>query len=177
MASVSAEELFNEGIAHAMRGDMLRAEHYLNAAKAQGYDPAEAVAWLVSVCVASSRYNAALGHAEPYLRRHPEDWSLHFVVANIQDALGNVDAARRHLERVVALAPGQPLPHYRLGLFYRERLGDQEASEIHFAEYIRLAPAGPHAAEAGDALRARHPTEQGPKRIEYPKSHGHGGTQ
>ena len=43
---------------------------------------------LVRVCIASSRLRAALGHAEPFLRRHPDAWQLRYLVAAIHLALG-----------------------------------------------------------------------------------------
>jgi hypothetical protein len=57
---ISAEDLFREGVAYALRGDTLRAEQYLNASKQRGHDPEAVVTWLVRVCVASSRYQTAL---------------------------------------------------------------------------------------------------------------------
>ncbi|MGB5811675.1 MAG: tetratricopeptide repeat protein [Polyangiales bacterium] len=148
LTRVSAEDLFAEGVTYALRGDHLRAEQYLGAAKQRGYDPDSIVVWLVRVCVASDRYQAALAHAYRHLRDHPENWWLRFVVANVHDALGESDRAREELELVVRARPSVASPHYRLGVLYRESLGDISASAPHFRSYLRLDPAGRHAREA-----------------------------
>jgi tetratricopeptide (TPR) repeat protein len=168
LRSISAEDLFKEGVAHALRGDTLRAEQYLNASKQRGYDPEAVVAWLVRACVASSRYRTALTHATAYLRENPSDWWLHFVVANIHDALGDVERARSELELVVEAKPDRPLPHYRLGVLYRERLANRDLSRLHFREYLRLEPRGSHAAEVRAALAAQSAAEHGPQLVPYP---------
>lgn len=165
---ISAEDLFTEGVAYALRGDTLRAEQYLNASKQRGHDPEAVVTWLVRVCVASSRYQTALVHAAAYLQENPSHWWLRFVAANIHDALGNVERARSELEMVVAAEPKQSLPHYRLGLLYRERLADHDLSKSHFQEYLRLEPEGPHAAEVRAALAEQYAEERGPRRVPFP---------
>ncbi len=169
LRSISAEDLFTEGVAYALRGDTLRAEQYLNASRRRGYDPEAVVAWLVRVCVASSRYQTALMHAATYLRENPSDWWLRFVVANIHDALGDIESARSELELVVEAEPDRPLPHYRLGVLYRERLENRDLSRLHFQEYLRLEPHGPHAAEVRAVLAAQSAAERGPQLVPYPE--------
>ena len=168
MASISATNLFQEGVAHAQRSDMLRAEQYLNAAKDRGYEEGEVVSWLVRVCIASNRYNSALAHAEPYLKRNPADWPLRFVVANIYDALGETERAQRQLEQVVAHAPEEALPQYRLAVFYRERLADEAKAKAHFEKYLELDPSGLHANEVRALMEGE--TSAGPELIPYPKT-------
>src|SRR5262245_23776335 len=70
------EALFESGRRAAERGDALRAEQYLALALERGYDRGKVVRLLVEVCVRSSRLRAALLHAEPYLRDHPDDHEL-----------------------------------------------------------------------------------------------------
>lgn len=169
LRSVSARELFDEGVAYAARGDTLRAEQYLNAAKQRGYDSEIVVAWLVRVYVASGRYRLALLRAESHLQRDPGNCWLRFVAANLHEVLGDVDRARLELERVVAWAPDVSLPHYRLAVLYRERLEEARLSRLHFQEYLRLAPGGPHAAEAraalADASKAGRTRAHGPRKV------------
>lgn len=167
LRTISGEDLFREGVAYAFRGDTLRAEQYLRASMQKGYSSESVVAWLVRVCVASSRYQAALSHATAYLRTNPYDWWLRFVVANIHDALGDVEGARAELELVVQAVPDRPLPHYRLAVLYRECLRNHELSTPHFRAYLRLEPGGPHAAEARAILAAQSTTEHGPQRLPY----------
>ncbi len=168
LRTITAEDLFKEGVAYAVRGDTLRAEQYLNASRQRGYDPEAVVTWLVRVCVASSRYQSALTHATAYLRENPSHWWLRFVVANLHDALGDVEAARSELEMVVEAEPERSLPHYRLGVLYQERLANPHLSELHFREYLRLAPDGPHAAEVRAALANQYAAERGPELVPYP---------
>ncbi len=165
---ISAEDLFKEGVAYAFRGDTLRAEQYLNAAKQRGYDPEAVVIWLIRVCVASSRYQTALTHATLFLRQNPSHWWLRFVVASIHDAFDDVERARSELELVVESEPERPLPHYRLGLLYHERLANQQLSKLHFHEYLRLDPHGPHADEVRAVLAEQFASESGPQLVPHP---------
>ena len=168
---VTAGDLFAEGVAHAIRGDGLRAEQYLNAAQRRGHDADEVVAWLVRVCVASSRYTTALKHARTHLRVHPGDWWLRLVAASIHDALDDVSGALRELALVVETVPGESLAYYRLGLLYTERLGDPESAKEHFRHYLRLDPEGRHAAEVRAALDVGRSSYSGPARLPYPADH------
>ena len=154
LASVRASDLYRRGVALARAGDFVRAEQYLTAAIARGYPQARALPALLRVCVASSRLRAALGHAEPYLERNPDAWSLRYLVASIYLGVGEADRARESLERVIADAPGQADPHYLLGIVLRDELGDRPAAGRHFARYLALAPRGAHAAEVRSAVRA-----------------------
>ena len=152
LAAVTAEELFALAVSYASAGDLLRAEQYLGAARERGYDRSSIVSWLVRVCVASSRYQSALSHSNDYLRDHPSDWPLRFVVASIHEALGNPDRAQLELERVVKARPDAPLPHYRLAMLYGRREATRMKASDHFREYLRLDPSGPHAAEVRAVL-------------------------
>lgn len=152
LPSITAEELFHVGLLHARRGDLLRAEQYLNAARYQGHDEPAVVYWLVRVCVSAGRYRSALGHAASYLRDHPANWELRLVVASIHEALGDFERAQIELESIVADEPVRPLPHYRLATLYRERSTAGWRAQPHLEAYLELAPNGPHAAEVGAAL-------------------------
>ncbi len=170
LASVSAEQLFKLGVGYARRGDTVRAEQYISSAKDRGYSESESVAWLVRVAVASARYNSALGYAEPYLRRHPGDWSLRFLIGNIHDALGDSERAKREFERVVREAPNEALPHYRLGILHADSFKHYDAAIPYFQRYLELAPTGRHAAEVRSLLQNPEGMQslEGPTRIEYP---------
>jgi len=164
VAEASAEELFATGMASASGGDLVRAEQYLAAAGARGYDETKIIGPLVRVCVAASRLRQALLYAQPYLRTHPDDWRLRFVVATIHLGLESVADARRELARVVLAAPEVPEPHFALASLLRERLRDDAAARPHFERYLVLAPTGAHADEARVALDTPlpPPTELGP---------------
>jgi tetratricopeptide (TPR) repeat protein len=152
LPAITADELFRIGLFQAGRGDLLRAEQYLSAARNLGHGGPTVVYWLVRVCVAAGRFQSALRHAAQYLRDDPANWRLRFVVASIHEALGDLEAARIELEEIVKAEPGSPLPHYRLAMLYsRESFGAQHAA-THFRTYLALDPTGPHAAEAATLL-------------------------
>jgi tetratricopeptide (TPR) repeat protein len=163
--SVSAEELYQRGLAAGQAGDFVRAEQYLAAAIDRGIPEEQAMPPLIEACVQSSRLAAALGHAEPYLTQHPAQWSLRLLVASIHMALGHHEHARDELQRVLQDAPEEPpTAHYFLGVLLRDDLDDIEAAREHFRRYLALAPEGPHHEEALMALPAE---ERGlPVRIE-----------
>lgn len=146
--SITAEDLFELGVFHAGRGDLIRAEQYLSAARERGYDPSTAVYWLVRVCVSAGRYHSALRHSASYLRGHPDSWGLRLVVASIYEALGDFHEAQLNLERIVASEPQYALAHYRLAMLYHRRTPLPERALPHLRAYLQLAPHGPHVAEA-----------------------------
>lgn len=144
---VTAADLFRMGLIHAHRGDLLRAEQYLSAARRRGHDEEATVYWLVHVCVLAGRYRSALRHSKTYLQNHPESWDLRLVVASLYEALGDFNEARLNLERVVASQPQDALARYRLALLYRHRTALPDRALPHLRAYLELAPEGPHAAE------------------------------
>jgi len=152
VAEVGAQRLFETGLAAASQGDYVRAEQYLAAAGARGHDETAVIGPLVRVCVASSRLRQALVYAQPYLRRHPDDWRLRFVVAATLLALEQIDEARTEYERVVASAPDAPEPVFALGMLLREHFHDDAAARPRFERYLALAPRGGHADDARVAL-------------------------
>ena len=152
--NVTPAALFEVALLHARRGDSLRAEQYLSAARAYGYDEAAATYWLVRVCLEAGRYQSARTHAIEYLRDHPGHWVLRLVVATIHEALGDLARARTELERVVESEPLEPLGHYRLAMLYRRLESSPESrTQSHLEAYLKLAPQGAHAEEVRDALR------------------------
>jgi tetratricopeptide (TPR) repeat protein len=152
VASITADQLFSVGLHYAGRGDLQRAEQYLNAARKQGYEEATVVFWLIRVCIAAGRYHSALGHAVSYLRAHPDDWSLRLVVASIHEALGDWESARSELETIVREEPNRALAHYRLAMLHSEQQSPQALVRQHLQQYLRLEPDGPHGPEAAAAL-------------------------
>ena len=159
VSEVSAERLFETGMSSAAQGDLVRAEQYLAAAGARGYDETKVIGPLVRVCVAASRLRQALVYAQPYLRTHADDWRLRFVVATVHLGLDRVDEARVELERVIVAAPDVPEPHFVLGMLLRDRLSDEATAKPHLERYLALAPTGAHADEARSALSTPLPPE------------------
>jgi Tfp pilus assembly protein PilF len=145
-----AEDLFQAGRNAAARGDTVRAEQYLSAAVERGYDRGKALPLLLRVCLSSSRLRAALTHAEPYLRDHPEDDPLRYVVAIVHMGLGDTDAARLDLSELLRHDQRNAEAHLLLGIL--DSRTDTASSREHLRAYLDLAPRGRHAGEARSRL-------------------------
>lgn len=151
------ELLIRKARAYASIGDATRAEDYLNAARESGGDERVIVRALLDVCVADHRYRAAVGYAENFLRHHPRDRELRFLLATLHVALGNSASAVKELHTVLLEAPGNAEARYVLAVVLRDEVGDFEAADTEFREYLRLAPTGNHAEEAQGSLLTRVP--------------------
>ena len=146
----SAEWFWREGRLAAQRGDTVRAEQYLTLALERGYEPREVLPMLLAVCLSSSRLRAALNHAEPYLRNHPDDHALRYLVANIELGLGQAESARSELERIAHEDPKHADAHYLLGALEMDR--NVAEAKRYFLRYLALAPNGDRAAEVRGRL-------------------------
>jgi tetratricopeptide (TPR) repeat protein len=145
-----AGELFEAGRDAAARGDTIRAEQYLSAAIERGYDRGKALPLLLDACLSSSRLRAALTHAEPYLRDHPEDDGLRYLVAIVHMGLGQTSAARLALDELLRRNEKSPEAHLVLGIL--DFSSDPITAREHFLAYLELAPRGERAAEARSRL-------------------------
>jgi predicted Zn-dependent protease len=168
LPTVTAEELFQVALFQARRGDLLRAEQYLVAARDHGYDDVATTYWLIRVCVLSGRYHSGLRHAARHLQQHPSDWRLRLIVASIYEALGEPVRAQSELENVVRREPSQALPRFRLGMLYRDTPDLTRRANQHLEAYLRLDPEGAHAEEARETLGSNsstddHSTTDGPE--------------
>jgi tetratricopeptide (TPR) repeat protein len=157
--SDEAPSLFRMGHSQAMQGDNLRAEQYYLAAQRAGYPESKVLRSLLDVCLSSGRLRSALGYAESFLRRHPEDFRLRHLVASIHLGLGDAARAFRELETVLGEAPEHAPSHYLLAVIATEAFADAETARRHFQGYLRLEPHGAHAAEASAWLRD-HPRKK-----------------
>jgi tetratricopeptide (TPR) repeat protein len=151
--------LFALGRDHEARGDNLRAEQYFLAAQRAGHAEAQILPRLLEVCVSSGRLRSALGYAEPYLRRHPQDFKLRHLVASIHFGLGDAARAYGELEGVLGEAPEHAPSHYLLAVIADEAFADQATARRYFQGYLKLEPHGDHAAEANSWLRD-HPAKK-----------------
>lgn len=176
--TISAEELFERGVRLGRAGDFIRAEQYIAAAVERGFPEERAMPALMAACVQASRLSAALGYAEPYLARHPTQWSLRLLVASIHMGLRAHDRARDELQRVLRDAPEEPAEaHYFLGVLHRDALDGMDTARAHFRRYLELAPDGAHRDEAvstlpdderaayGVPVRVQRDTSGGPVRM------------
>lgn len=147
-----ARSLLETGRELAAQGDSLRAEQYLRAALAGGAPAEEVVPVLISVCIASQRYRAAIADARDHLQLHPSATRLRFVLASLLAGLGDFPAAVDELTQLVSHQPNHALGHYALGVLYRDRLRHAERADQEFRAYLQLAPGGSHAEEARASL-------------------------
>lgn len=145
-----AAAFFADGREAADRGDAIRAEQYLSLALAQGYEPSVAIPLLLQVCIAGSHLRAALNHAEPYLRQHPNDQRLRYLVATIHLGLGQQEEARTDLEQLLRANADYADAHFLLGVL--ETDGDENEARSHFLRCLELAPKGEHAPEVRSRL-------------------------
>lgn len=155
LEGVEARQLFEHGAGLAQQGDAVRAKQYIVAALERGYPHEVALPILLRVCIASDRLSSALTHAEPYLREHPDQWALRYLVATIYLGLDRVDDAARELRQVTEAAPEQALPYFTLGILEHEARGDHTTARPLLERYLALDPDGRHAAEARSVLTAR----------------------
>lgn len=140
------------GDASAMAGDLTRAEQYFTAALAAGGDERVLTKRLLVVCTTDERYPAAASYAEDYLRRHPNDTEVRYVLATIYLALGDRPLARGTLERVIAEQPELAVAHYALATVLRDTGDSYLDADRQFREYIRLSPQGEYAEAARASL-------------------------
>ncbi len=153
LASTTAAELARRGLAYERAGDGVRAEQYLMAAVASGLPEAEVIEALLRVCVAQSRYGAALRHAERWRARHPEAWDAGLLVASLHGAIGDAERERAELEDVVARWPDAAPPRFALATVLADG-GDRRRARAELRAYLALAPDGEHADAARERLRA-----------------------
>ncbi|MGC4093342.1 MAG: tetratricopeptide repeat protein [Polyangiaceae bacterium] len=144
--------LLSRAHAFASIADYTRAEQYLRLALEAGAAAAEVTPLLIEVCVRDQRYLDAVQHAEAYLRRHPDDARLRFVLASLEAAVGNSQRARTEYERVLAHDADNADVHYALAVVLRDNFENLAQADRHFREYLRLRPSGSHAEEARAAL-------------------------
>lgn len=156
IASTPAAELRAKGLAYARRGDLTRAQQYLSAAQAKGFDERVIVPELVKICIAASRLRAALAFAEPYVDKHPEDAGMNYVVGTIHLALGDLQRASSHLTG--ALQPSHIMidAAYSLALIAIEEGRTSEARK-HLKHYLHAAPEGQFAGRANNLIRRIDP--------------------
>ena len=168
LSNVTGEQLYQHGLALAQHGDLVRAEQYLSASIKRGYPEEQALPALMRVCLSANHLGAALQYALPYLRLHPEDAELRFVVSSVQLALGNPDLARKELDRVIEQKPEHAGAHYLRGVVARDHFDDADAAARDFERYVALEQDGLHSAEVKAWLREHREQADAPPRMAAP---------
>ncbi|MEZ4406762.1 MAG: hypothetical protein R3A52_09825 [Polyangiales bacterium] len=152
MANVRGRQLYDQGVALARRNDLVRAEQYLAESMTRGMPQRQVLPMLLRVCVAASRFRAAVGYARPYLDAHPNEWALRYLIATIEAGLGEHQAARRDLESVLEQREAHAPAHFSLATLLRENFNDPVSADRHYRRYLEVEPQGEHAEEARSSL-------------------------
>jgi len=145
-------EAVRKAQAYASVGDLTRAEQYLRLAISAGANEREVMPMLMQVCVRDQRYLDAVQHAEGYLKHHPDDYRLRFVLASLEAAVGNQARAHAEYEKVLTKQANNAEAHYALAVMLRDSLASVAQADQHFRAYLQLQPRGDHAEEARAAL-------------------------
>jgi tetratricopeptide (TPR) repeat protein len=146
----SQREMVSRARQSMRRGDSIRAEHYYSLALEQGYDATELMPELLAVCLASSRLRSALNYAEPYLRKHPKDANLRYLVATVHLGLNQRKAAKQELHTVIRHDRSLADAYFLLAVL--EYSTDRDTAKQYLNEYILLRPMGDKANEARELL-------------------------
>jgi tetratricopeptide (TPR) repeat protein len=148
----SPEKLAARGRAFAAMGDTTRAREYFDAALEAGGDDQELTLLLLNVCVRDGRYRLAIDYAEQYVRKHPGDQRMRFVLGTLRAGVGEPLAAEAELTKVVAATPENPDAHYALAVLLRDQRNDALGADQQFRAYLQLQPEGEHSEEAKSSL-------------------------
>ena len=148
----SPEKLLRRGRAFLRIGDHTRAIQYFTDAIRAGAREPEVARPLMLAYVESNQYRLAIDFGQDYLRRHPDDYRLHFLVGTLLNAVGRHDAAVQHLREVVRLNARFAEAHYVLAVVYRDHEREPVLADSHFRQYLGLQPDGAHASEAKAGL-------------------------
>lgn len=147
-----AAKLLDRGKAFAAVGDATRAEQYFAASITSGADERVVIPLLLTVCAQDGRYRVAIQYAEAYLKTHPGDLRVRFVLGTLYSAVNEPNPAREALSTVVDARPEDAEAHFALGVLLRDSDHDYAGADQQFREYIRLKPRGSHAEEAQASL-------------------------
>jgi tetratricopeptide (TPR) repeat protein len=162
--SDAARALFERGLALIAEGDSVRAEQYLAASLTEGHDWRQALPPLLKVCLTGSRLRAGLNYANPYLRSHPDEIWLRYLIATVYLGLGQPLRAREHLHAIRGKEPYLARTEYLLGQTEWEGFGNASAAADHFRDYLRVDPDGENAREVSEWL-SLHASEADPREV------------
>ncbi|MEZ4254422.1 MAG: tetratricopeptide repeat protein [Polyangiales bacterium] len=146
--SVDPQALYDTGMEFARFGDHIRAAQYLMLAWDRGYDPNKVVPKLIRMYTKASRFRDAIQTAERRLGQDPLDANLRLVLATLYLSVQEKRKAYAEASAAVRVLPDDPRAHYLMAILEREANTNAEAARTHYARYLELAPAGPHANEA-----------------------------
>jgi Tfp pilus assembly protein PilF len=147
------EQLLERGKMFAAVGDHTRAEQYFAAAIEAGANEHEVFPLLLTACLNDNRFRLAAQYTEDFLKRNPEDVRVRLVLGTIYAAIGDVAHAETELRRVIEQQPSDAQAHYALATLLKDARPERVESEMHYREYLRLAPNGTYAARVRETLQ------------------------
>ncbi len=148
----TAEQLMARGRAFFQVGDYTRSIQYFNDAIRAGAPEREAAQPLMLAYVQSNQFRLGIAFGEDYLRRHPGDYRLRYLVGTLLNAIGKPKHAAAHFRRVVQSNADFADAHYALAVVYRDFDHRPTLADSHFRKYLSLQPQGEHADEAREGL-------------------------
>jgi Flp pilus assembly protein TadD len=150
---LTKEQLLERGKMFSVVGDHTRAEQYFTSAIEAGADELRVFPLLLASCLNDGRLRLAAQYSEDYLKRHPNDVRVRLVLGTIYSAIGENTLAEVELRRVIAQQPTDAQAHYALATLLREARPQQSEAEVHYREYLRLAPNGDYAPQVRETLQ------------------------
>ena len=146
------DKLLERGKMFARIGDLTRASQYFEASLEEGASEKKVLPLLMRAYVDSGRFRVAIDKGEVFLRRHPSEARLRFLVGTLYVAIGEHMRGIEHFRQVIATEPKHAPAHYALAVQLRDAEGDWVRADYHFRQYLNLDPNGPHAEEARASL-------------------------
>lgn len=147
-----ANKLLARGRAFYRVGDLTRAIQYFNDAIKSGANESVVARPLMLAYVEAGQYRSAIQFGQDYLRRQPNDYRLHYLVASMLVAVGNHHQAVDYFKNVIRLNGKFADAHFGLGVIYRDQEVSPLLADEHFRAYLALEPEGSHADEAKATL-------------------------
>jgi tetratricopeptide (TPR) repeat protein len=134
------------------RGDPLRAQQYVLAARKAGADADKTLPWLLRLYIQDNQYRAAIEAAKEQLRHHPEQSELRMLLAGLYEATDLDVAAVEQYERVLVTRPSDAHAHFAMATLLHENGHEPGRADEHFRAYLALEPQGANAAQARSLL-------------------------
>jgi tetratricopeptide (TPR) repeat protein len=147
-----ADQLLEAAALAEQRGDSLRAQQYVLAARKAGADADRTLPWLLRLYIRDSQYRAAIDAAKEQLRHHPEQSELRMLLAGLYEATDLEVAAVEQYERVLVTRPSDAHAHLAIATLLHESGHEPGRADAHFRAYLALEPQGPNAAQARSLL-------------------------
>lgn len=141
----TSAQLFKRGQTAIQAGDFVRAEQYLTLALADPSFQRPALKLLIHACIQSGHLWVIVNQTEAYLRSHPDDDTLRYLLATTEETMGHRAEAMKHLRLILSHDPSYVDAHYLIGILKLSEAPDE--SLHHFETCLTLAPQGPHAQE------------------------------